>query len=268
MTKLAFTEELIVEPLVYAIRNNLIEHPFQTEILPQQEILQKLLFGQLDMAIVSPMIYAMNPANLTILKEPVVSSIQPDRNYLLFFDRGLDKIETVYYKKNLQDDYPEFFGKLVLREYYNILAEWIEVQDGISIAELIKKYHVLFLSGDDSLEAKDNSENFIDLSEEWFLKTSLPLVHRFIAVRENCSGNGEIDALKASLQHGMDNLFQICSGYAERFYKDGENLFNLLNTAYTYSTSVECWDSLKEIFAYLFYYGYADYPPEIKFYGN
>ena len=209
MTSLAFSNEFIIQPLVYAIQKNLIKHPFEIKILPDKEIVENLLNGSVHMGLISPLHFAMNKGELSIIKEFVISSRNFGRNALLFFKISLDRIETITFHNDLNETFDLFIGELVINEIFDIQANWKGLSEIPEIRCALKTYPVIFCGGQKAFDTYDIVDQFIDLSEEWIIKNGLPLIHKIMVVRDDFKDNGEINALKLSRELGIKNLMKI-----------------------------------------------------------
>jgi hypothetical protein len=71
--------------------------------------------------------------------------------------------------------------------------------------------------------------------------------------------------LSLSRETGMRNLMNIAGEFARDKENSWDFYFDLLNETFQYFPSEETWDSLRQYFEYLFYYGIVDYIPEMHF---
>lgn len=266
MTRLAFRPGLIAEPLVYGIRKNLFQHPFRIEMLPEEKIADLCNKGELDLGLISPLQFAMKQGELRILKDFAILSPYSARNALLYFKDNLKNINRIGYADKPEAQYLNFFGQMVLSELFDIQADWQVVEDILPLETSLSNNPVLYLTGQDAFDTYGYFPNFIDLSQEWILKTELPLVHQIMVVNSSFDDNGEIEALKLSRELGIRNLKKIALLYEQTYPQNWVSYFELINENYQYFPEVSAWDSLRELLPYMFYYGKTEYFPELKFY--
>ncbi len=266
MIRFGYFEDLLSLPAIHALVNNHIQHPFKMMALPEAQILKKLQEGNLDMGILSPYYYARKQGSVRILKEFTIVSRVPIASSLLFFRGNLKTIEEVYWKRNPQAQFEHFLGKLVLEEFMGVESEWKEFEADLEVEELLLKYPVILLTGEDAYRASDSAEGMIDLTEEWLLKTDLPIVQRLIVVRDTFKDSGELETLHKSIQVGIRRLKSISEDFAYQKQRNWDIYFNILQKLEFSGQTPEVWDSLREFLQYMFYKGEADYYPEMEFF--
>jgi len=266
MTRLAFSRELIVQPVIYAIQHDLIQHPFQIEITSEDKILQGLQNGKIEIGIISPLSYARSQEGLKIVKEITVSSSRYGRNALLFFKENLQQMNNIYYQQGKELTFEHFLSKLVLSEFLDIEANWHAVEIIPPLPEALDQYPIFLISGDEALDFLSDDQRFIDLTEEWTLKSELPLVHRLVVVNQKFEDKGELQALRLSRDVGLRNLMKIARRYATNRNQSWDVYFDLINQNYWYHSEDSHWESLKEILQYTYFYGIAQHYPEIRFF--
>lgn len=266
MTRLAFDREFIIEPLIYAVRENLIKHPFRIEIASENKIVQGLQDGEIDIGIISPLSYTRARQSLQIIKELIVASYPYGRNALLFFRENLRQINAIYYQQGKELTFEHFLSKIVLGEFLDIEADWHAVETIPHLPEALEKFPTFLITGDQAPGFSADNQSFIDLTEEWTLKTELPLVHRLVVVGQNFKDKGELRALQLSREVGLRNLMKISRAYAANFNQGWDVYFDPLNRNYRYHPEESHWESLKELLQYAFFYGIAQYYTEIKFF--
>ncbi len=266
MVKFGYTNELLNEPIIYALKSNLISHPFKLIEMPQADILKNLENKSIDMGLISPLQYAINRGKIKICRDITICSSKSGRNILLFFQGNLEKITKIFYKKNPLNSYEHLMGEIVINEFLNVEADWIEVNKFSQIDLDLDKFPVIFLSGYQAFNALGIVETYIDLSEEWIIQTELPFIHRILAVRDDFKDFNVMDTLKLSLELGLRNIKKIAENFDDITKKSWDIYTDLLRKNYQYYYSEEpVWKSLREILSFIFYYGKSEYLPDLKF---
>ncbi len=265
MTRFGYSGDLISLPMIHALLQNQIEHPFQMIRLKEEDILKKLLNGTLDMGILSPYFYARKQGSIRIVRQFPVINRQPIASILLFFQGNLKTIDRVYWKKNLHAQYEYFLGKLILEEFLGVESDWEIIEQEGEIEDILPEHPVVLLTGEDAFRASDSLEGMIDLTEEWLLKTDLPLVQRLVVVKETFKEKGELEKLQLSMQLGLRRLKDASENYAKSHRRNWDIYFDVLQKVEYGMDSPEVWDSLREVLQYLFFKGEADYYPEMEF---
>ncbi len=266
MTKLGYTSDLIVEPVLFGIKNNLIDHDFELIELPEEEILSALLDRKLDMGLISPLHFAHTNGELSVFRDIAVASEPRGKNALLFFQENIRHFGSIYYPEYLEGSFGLFLARVVLSEFLDIEAEWKITDSSISIEEATRKFPVYFFAGENIFRSPVFPDNYIDLTEEWWIKTQFPLVHKIIAIQNNFADIEALAKLKLSRDLGIKNLTQISEVSATGTGVTWDSIFELLNENYKYYPNIDTWESLRELFQFIFYYGESEHFPEIKFF--
>lgn len=266
MIHLAIDEQLILEPLVYALRHVGLKHPFQLHFLPEKEILRKLENNDVQMGILSPLIYAQKKSELRILRDFPIYSQTPDCSCLLYFKGNLKRIDTIFYAEDETYQFENIVGRIVIEEFLGLVPEWQLLKSFTSVEENLQNFPVIMLSGSHAFDNCDSVEGHIDLTEEWMLKTDLPLLHRFPVVNSHFKDEGAIEALKLSREVGLRNLRKISQKQSENAARSWDIYFDILQKFHYYPDTPEVWSSLAEFIQYLYFKGYTEHYPEIQYY--
>jgi predicted solute-binding protein len=245
----------------------MIPHQLSCTYHDEAQTIKKLQDGSADLGFISPLSYAKNQGNLTILNDFIISSPVAGRNSLLFFKGKLETIDTIYFSKNSpMIDYHRIIARYVLGEIFNITADWKEVDDLVINEKTIEKYQVIFLSGHLAYDTFVDFENYIDLTEEWSLKMGLPMVHLILCGSRNFHNQAAIDQLKLAREIGLRNLMRISNAYANGRDQSWDIYFDLIDKNFRFFPEIADWESLHNLFQYMFYANVVEYLPEIHFY--
>jgi predicted solute-binding protein len=266
MIELVYSPELISKPLLYGIENNLIEHKIDLVQLPETQLFDFLESGKSQIGVISPLVYAKSRGNLFILNDFTISSPRCGRNALLYFQGNLKSIDKIWINRGIEKSYDKFTAQVVLKEMLNIDANWQFFDNSEDILSSLKKFNVLFFSGEKAFDLFKDHENFIDLSEEWIVNTSFPYVHRILVVHRSFDDMDTLNALRLSQNLGTKNLKKIGEKHAQDALQSWDIYFELLNEMYHYFPDELSWASLENILQYAFYYGECDYYPELRFF--
>ncbi|MBN2364632.1 MAG: hypothetical protein EH225_00645 [Calditrichaeota bacterium] len=254
-------------PVLYAIENNLVEHHINIKYLHENDILSSLTEGSADAAFISPLTFARNTSGLQIVRDFTVNSPNYGRNALLFFSGNLTSIDTIYFESGKDNnEFDLFLAEVVLKEYFEIIPQWEKIENVIPDSKALASHKVIFIPSPISFDMYPDYENYIDLSEEWSLQTELPLVHGLLCVTNSFKDRESLAKLRLSRELGLRNLMKIAKRYAENHPQNWDVYFDLWNEKYQYYPVPETWDSLEQLFSYMFYYARAEYYPELKFY--
>ena len=153
-----------------------------------------------------------------------------------------------------------------MKEIFDIEPLWQEVENLTISEESIEKYQVIFLSGSLAYDTFIDFENYIDLTEEWSLKMSLPMVHLILCCSRKYQDFTAIKNLQLSLKIGLNNLMKISKAYSEEHDQSWDIYFDLLDKNFRFFPELSDWEGLHHLFQYMFYANVVEYLPEIHFF--
>jgi len=267
MLKIAIPNDLITQPLVYGL--DVVNK--QTANLSAALIYnsladncRSLLQNTVDAAIVSPLDYARNSSELAILSDVAVFSTRRTQNALLFFRENLRQFHTISVLKN-HTTY-QVLAELLFKEYFEVEPRWEEIAPTNSdVNELLNTKKAVFLENDTAYENIYRTDRYLDILEEWHDKTGIPFIHQLIVLKRDSDPAGIRSMMNNSLNLGIRNLHKIAECHAKTG-KNSEGFYlERISEDFQYIPTDETWDSLKEFFQYLYYYGYIDDIPELRF---
>ncbi len=267
MLKFGITKnDVIIQPLVFHLNQQTLKHDLQIELLSAQDVLSGLLSNRLQAGFVTPLQYAQSQDKLAIVRDFVVATPQYGRNCLLFFQEDLRNIHKVYFPGNIDSSYELFLAKLILGEHFEIDAEWETVYPFPKIEEALEQFPVLLLTGSEAFRGMALVENYIDLTEEWSLKTQSPLVHRLLTIRRDLDALDLIKTMQLTRELGLRNLKKISQQLSAEYDLPWGIFHDLFSGKYRFAPDESTWEALKEILQFVFYYGETEYYPEIHFF--
>lgn len=263
MIRLGTTNELITRPLHFAIQNSQIDHPFKFIEQSLEQNCQDLLEGALDVATISAVDYARHSNELSIVKDFAVFTTDAGKYSLLFFRENLQSIERVAFLPP-KSQY-QLLANMVLEEFYEMELDWTPLKEIKSVDSVLSMFPAGLLEGDRALENYLKIGSKLDILEEWHVNTELNYVHQLIAINRQVDDTGFLETLHLAREIGMRNLMNIAKEYATDKGGSRDFYFDLLNDNFQFFPSEETWDSLRQYFEYLFYYGRIDFIPDLHF---
>lgn len=269
MLRLVYSSSLICEPLFYNLRHQSNQSIISVEKLPEMECLNKLETNQADLALLTPLAYGKSKGNIYVVKDYIIHSPNFGRNILLFFKGSLRNFNTVYcepFKK--ENSFEKFLADWVLREYFEIDVDWQLLPTQIVDTHVLNQLKVILLTGEKAFETFNQIDSYLDLSEEWCLRTELPLIHNLLCVHSAFAHADQLLSLRQSLTEGLKNLPAIAEEYAQSHSQNWTIYHDLLSKNYQYFPHPAGQESLEQIFQHMFYSGIVDYLPELKIYNG
>ncbi len=262
MIKFGLTSDFILKPLTFYLETRQLKHPFELDVHTPEENVQKLLRGELDLAVISPLEYALHSSELKIFSPLGVVSNRESRVALLFFQENLPSFNTVMFP--LPKDIYYHLTRIALMEFYEMEIEWKGVpQMPPEVQTALESCDAALYTRNTALDAYVQYDTRLDMVEEWCDKSAVPFVHLMIVSRQDAKITPALEWIEKSFELGRRNILAI----AEHFARDRENpasyYFEILQEQYHYELQPEEHNGLKELFNYLYYYGVTDFLPEL-----
>ena len=264
MVRFGITEDLIHQPLLYALQHSLIDHPFELISQSPAQNTADLCRGKLDAALIGPVDYARNSSELLLVPDVIVSSHGAARHGLLYFRENQQHISRVVCR-DLDSQY-RVLADMVMKEFFEIEIEWISLPGGFSLEKALGEFPACLAEGPEALRAFPLADNFFDLLEAWRDNAELDYVHYLLAVPE--AGEWEarmVEPLRLSRELGLRNIKKIAQDFAGPAKTGWDAYYDLLNKVYHYAPDDALWTHLRDYFQYLFYYGEIEFLPEMRF---
>lgn len=267
MTRFCFNPEFISQPVIFPLQSNLVPHEIQVTPVPDTDLIDIIDKADFEIALLTPLQFALCNMEHLILKDIIISSTNSGKNLLLYFKENLNKIETIFFKES---SYSQFMAGVILNEYFDVKPGWKALADHKFANLRMQKYPLLLLTDDDAIYTSQLHTNFLDLSEEWILKTELPYIHRMLVIRNDLASDSivkkAIADLQLSLEIGLRNLVKISKSFSEGNNASWDYYHDLLENAYQYKPTEATWISLTNTLSYIFYYGKSNYIRDQNFY--
>ena len=213
--------------------------------------------GSVDLAFISSIDFSRLKGGWKVLPNICKSSKGFSMRTALFFNKNLTDIESIAIPNNARTS--EIVLKIILKELHQIETKFIKFSGPLS--ESLMKCDAVLLTGDQAVYESEKNPFHIDLGEEWFDLTGLPLVYGFWIGNELTTEKKDYQKLLDSLNLGMENIPSI----AEQAGEKKEYIRNYLSSTINYSLKDEEQAALDELYRFSFFYGFADYIPDFNF---
>ncbi len=264
--KLGAEYNLIQKPLLFALREGLLEHSFDLVMQPSRETLQGLLHGELDAGFITPLQYARNSVQLSLCPDTAVLSAGPCGWAGLLFRENLTRFDQVAVWPDSQL-YQSLAG-ILFRENYELDLEWQILETLSEPEKVLEKYPGVLLSGEPALVAAAKLDNLLDLCELWWEKTDSAFFHYLLAAPRENSGALPLEQLRLARSLGVHNLNRIARTHAEQQKGTLNWVYYLerLQNGFGLEPAPAHWEGMRLYFEYLFYHGRIDYLPDVHFF--
>ncbi len=257
-----YFDDLGSRPLLYGLEKGLVPHEFTLRKETPLGCAEKLLQGELEMALVPSIEYAKSKGSWKIVPDVCIASQGAAQTPALFFNREMRTIERV--AVDALHPTAEMLLKIVLREKYELEPELLPMS--ADLKEMLSRADAALISGERALEWQEEFPAFIDLGEEWADLTGLPFVHAFWAGHELSLTETEADAVKQSCAIGKENIDKICRAFAVSHARDEQVYKQFLTENRYFEFGSREKESLTEFFHYAFYLGFIEHIPDLHFF--
>ena len=123
--------------------------------------------------------------------------------------------------------------------------------------------------GDKAIEARNHSNSFLDLAEEWIDLTNLPFVFALWVGNRGKVTAEDLEIIEQSKQEGHKHLDEIIHREAEeKGYMDEAFYRDYMTSNIRYELTETRLEGLKKYYEYAFMLGLIPHMPEIVVYGQ
>ncbi len=198
------------QPIVYPIKEGLIDTPFETIFAPPGELADMLKSGALDLAFIPSVEYA-RIHGLRIVPGFSIAALGPVKTVLLFSKRGIEEVDTVAVDHRSRTSVSLL--RVLMAEFYKKEVEFAITRDAHNFIDAAEDATLVI--GDESFRDA-HGRHVYDLSELWHRFTGLPFVFAILCVAPGCEAHAAVDALRRAKDMGMTILDEICRASAAR----------------------------------------------------
>jgi chorismate dehydratase len=260
--RVCISDTLPYLPLIYGLKDKLIQHNFSLVIEEPYQALKRLQEGEVELGIIPSVEYGQKKETWRIIPDIAVSSKGAAKDMLLFFHKGLKDIKNISIDDNASISL--LLLKILIKEKFILNPEYIKMEPHLDT--MLAQTDAAFITGEKAFEYARTNQNYLDLGEEWEDLTGLPFVYAFWAGREFTIKKEEVNIIKNAFELGKRNLMQISKEYAENNSEDWVYYHDFLTHNRNYTFSDHERDGLMELYHYAFYYGFIKYIPDLYYY--
>ncbi len=264
MKNIGIVPDLNNRPLHYVLENKIMPHDFNIIKGNEEETARRLKRGEVEIAQISPLEYALNPGEYVVIPDICVACENSLQSVLLFFNVGETEFKNVAF--NTKNKMAKLLAKVLIFEKYEMEPDFINTDDGVE--KLLKQYDAVLSVGDSALIEKQQLPNFFDLGEEWLDFTGLPLITTFWVAKNENIDEKTVDILQKARDVGINYIPDIIkkNPLVNIIGIESINEYFLNNYVYKYKEDYK--EGLKKFWEYAFYYAEIEHIPNILFYGT
>ncbi len=248
--RLGVIPHLFARPLFHGLRNQQGSSP-AFELVEDQsaQLAIKLRQGNLDGAFLSPVEYAKEYTQYSLVPDAGVVSQGESGIAVLLFRENLSRIKTIAVHAGSGSEI--VLTHLVMAEKYDTLPQFVPMTGTPDLA--LKSSDAVLLVGDMALKMNTGTQK-LDLVDEWMDVTGLPFVHGTWAMKPDLLSESEIKKLSKS---GADaDANGVPAEYAN------------INGDIHYTLSSQDVDALSEFFRMAYYHGILGDIPDLRFHSQ
>ncbi len=219
----------------------------------------KLLEGEIDLALVSPLVFAQREGDLAVLNGACVAATGATGEITLQFRQGLREISTVgfYGDPGLES----MLAEVILKEKYRLHPRFFQMTRPPSEA-LAAVDALLYPSGDPVQQMQGFAT--MDMIDEWFDLTQLPFVREMIVAWESRMDSAMDDAVRrAGDEVDTEVLRQLDEEMRGR--GSSEDATASLPAHYRYRFTADAQEGLQNFFQLAFFHGLRGDIPNFTF---
>ncbi len=247
--------ELYARPLIHPLRGNA---EFQLLEDSRPRIAKLLSEGELGLALISPLDYARESSDYRIIPNVAVVAEGTSDSLLVRFREGVKNIRTLAVD-------PSFASEIVLTKI--ILAEQFDLQPAIlpmmaPVEMMMQKADAALLVGDTAFRSRRDSEDIIDIVEEWDEMTGLPCVLGLWCGREINIKPEDLELIQGAMVKGVAGIPDIAREFSPDVRADVLEYLEL----FSYTLGDRAIAGLAEFMQHLYYHGLFPDVAELNFY--
>ena len=218
----------------------------------------------LDAAFLSPIDYAREGSEYSILPGVAVSSRVATETIALHFRDGVRTINTLAVDPSSTSEI--ILATILLGEEFDVRPRIVPTNGSLDV--MLEKADAALLVGDAAVMETATHQNKLDLVEMWIELTDLPYVHGMWCCREGSLDPDHILKIKNTRGEGLSTHAEISE---ELSTASGQKLSPELITQYlqsfSYDFSEAVQDGMNEFLRYAYYHGILPDVPDLHFYG-
>ncbi|MCB2203807.1 hypothetical protein KQI65_03595 [bacterium] len=219
----------------------------------------KLLEGEVDMALASPLLFAQREGDLVIMPGACVAATGETGEVLLQFRKGLREISSVGYYGEPGID--TMLAEVILKEKYRMYPRFFPMKQepGEALAAVDA---LLFPSHEERRPEGDAS--VIDMIDEWFDLTQLPFV-REIFIGWEARMDSAIDDAVRRAGDSVDSDVLVALDEALQEHRLRTDVTSALPPHYRYRFTPDAQEGLQNFFQMAFFHGLRTDIPNFTF---
>lgn len=251
----AIGDSLLDKALAFTLKK---EKNLRIKVGKQDEIFNWISQGSVNYGLISSADFALLKGNWKIIPDVYLANSGSSKCNLLFFNKDLSEFKNIAIISDNKT--ATLVLKILLKELYQLDPNYV-IEKG-SIEKLLEKYDAVLVSGLDAFLASQNNDSFLDISEEWYYLTGLPLINSFWIANELISKKEDIIAIVNSSKNALENANNL---FREIGIKNIKSASEYLTKSVSFGFNDDALASLEEMYRYAFFHSITEFVPELGF---
>jgi predicted solute-binding protein len=258
--RLGASPHLYCEPVIVRLK---ADDGFELTVDAQTRNAIKLRQHDLDAAFLSPIDYARESSEYTIVPGVAVSSDKATQSVVLHFREGIRSVRTMAVDPSSTSEI--ILAKILLEEQFDTAPTIIPAHGPLQV--MLQRADSALLVGDPSLQEAGGNQNRIDLIEAWNDLTELPYVHGFWCAREEDLTRVQARKLQEALQQGVTMFDEIArSGGGQHLLHESPEFIKTYLESFSFELADEAEEGLREFIRYAYYHGVLPDIADLNYY--
>jgi chorismate dehydratase len=209
-TRLGVVSYFNTRPLVHALENGEIEHPFELQFDVPSVCADKLHRHETDVALIPSIEIARAAEPYAIAPGASISSRGAVRSVLLVHNTDLSDIRTIALDTGSRTSVA--LSRIILHQVYGCNPETFPASPNLE--HMLANADAALIIGDAALELDLDKYRCIDLGEAWTELTGLPFVYACWTGREGALSNQHAELLVRARTLGISSIAAIADAHA------------------------------------------------------
>lgn len=249
-------------PFIYAFEKQLIKNNYKFLKYSPLNCGKALLNGEVDLGVIPATTFAKTKETWRIIPHISISSKGTCNSVKLFFKSGLKDLHRI--AMDDRADSEAVLLKILMPEKFNITPEYVTMKP--KLEKMLQEADAALLIGEEALYEQEVNKSSLDLGEEWFDLTGLPMVFAFWAGRQMTFELDDVKNIINAFNLGYNNLEYIAKEFAKKSEYGWALFHDYLVENVNYKFTEDEHAGLTEFYNYAFYYGLIEYIPDILFF--
>ena len=262
-TRLGVVSYFNTRPLVHALENGKIEHPFELQFDVPSVCADKLHRHETDIALIPSIEIARAAEPYAIAPGASISSTGAVRSVLLVHKTDPADIRTIALDTGSRTSVA--LSRIILHQVYACNPETFPASPNLD--QMLANADAALIIGDAALELDLERYRYIDLGEAWTKLTGLPFVYACWTGREGALSASSAELLVRARTLGVASIGEIADAHASSAPHSSEFYHTYLSQNIRFDLGEQECKGLERFYQYALELNAIENIPKMKFFG-